>query len=509
VPIENVRDVLEAVEPSSILPDDPPNGKTRDVLGALFDTRQKIYDVGDRVPAWWTRKRDEWLWHTLLESDVLASSVFSTCARLSSIPINIVPKDQSNRNHRRLAAYSDLLLKYYWQECSFQIAMDWQTQDNGTFIEVIGGGEPAGPLEPTRIPGTNDFLYALGLRVLDSQKCQRTGDTTYPVVYAHKPVGGPEKLYKFHKTRIISVAQMATTRRDMLGVGLSGASRCIRSVIRLDDIRLLEDELLGARPLSQLLFSRGIAAEDMEKAFTMADNKMVVEAGVLDRRRSARTVFVSAQGPADMVKASSVETFDLKKLPEGYDPETYMNLAINVISMALGFDPRELWPATVRGATRADAEVQHWKSMRKTPGIWTGDFKKELDRKWSPNTCYITFDQQDDEQDMLRAEIRNLRAQTYTQYLGSAAATLDNETVWQLMLEEGDITEQQFEALKKSEQFALQAESQRLNAEEQRARINETNVSASVSQSSASQNGNSSNGNGSKSAGSANHGSSR
>lgn len=78
-----------------------------------------------------------------------------------------------------------------------------------------------------------------------------------------------------------------------------------------------------------------------------------------------------------MVKAASVESFDLKKLPEGYDPEVYMNLAVNIISMALGFDPRELWPATVRGATRADAEVQHWKSMRKTPGIWVGQFTKE------------------------------------------------------------------------------------------------------------------------------------
>lgn len=834
--IENARDLIDAVDPSSILPDEPPkSGKTRDVLSALFDTRNKVYPVGDRVPAWWTRKRDEWLWDLVLKSDVLASSIFSTSARLSSIPINVVPRDQSNRNQRRLATFSDLLLKYYWQECAFQIAMDWQTQDNGVFIEVIGAGEPGGPLEPTKIPGTNDYLYAVGLRVLDSQKClsrdtrvlladgsrlpiidivrqglsvevmsvapdgtiesmpitgwhetqlgnrywlriilshssktfgrhegitatndheilttrgwvradelvlgdkiatdyrdltdeqaallagtllgdsfiskpyssgksqlmmthcaaqrewiqikaqylsgldvkikydeernmydahsdctpvlgewrdlwypngkkivnrelvekyfgprllaawffddgrkiprhndwgyapiematagftdedadwlanllvrngiparrtrrgdggsgpmiyiavegarkfyqmvgplappclryklesdapeydssvwephesplyydeiesiskvdnagqqtafcidvarnhnffaagmvvhncQRTGDPTFPVVYTHKPVGGPEKMYKFHHTRIIYRAQMSTTRRDMFGIGISGASRCVRSILRLDDINLLEDELLGARPISQLLFSRVISAEDMETAFTKADTKIIEELGNLDRRRTSRSVFVSAQGPADLVKASSIEAIDLKRLPEGYDPEVYMNLAVNIISMALGFDAREFWPATVRGATRADAEVQHLKSMRKTPGIWVGDFSKELDSKWCPSSCYITFDQQDDEQDRARAEIRQLRAQTYSQYLGGTGQSLDTKTIWQIMLEEGDITEQQYEALKTSEEFAAKAEEQQLNAEQLRAGIDHTNAQA-------------------------------
>jgi hypothetical protein len=58
--IENARDLIDAVDPSSILPDEPPkSGKTRDVLSALFDTRNKVYPVGDRVPAWWTRRRAE------------------------------------------------------------------------------------------------------------------------------------------------------------------------------------------------------------------------------------------------------------------------------------------------------------------------------------------------------------------------------------------------------------------------------------------------------------------
>lgn len=60
---------------------------------------------------------------------------------------------------------------------------------------------------------------------------------------------------------------------------MRGQPLCVRSVLRLDDINLLEDECSGARPISQMIFSRVIGAEDMEKAFDKADEKIMVEAG--------------------------------------------------------------------------------------------------------------------------------------------------------------------------------------------------------------------------------------
>lgn len=472
--MDEIRQLIDEIEPKSILPEKGPD-KT-DPLSAIFSVRDKVFYTGDNIPPWWSPDRDKWLWQTMLSSDVLSSAIFSTSARLSSIPIAVYPRDISNRNNRRIANYASLLLEYYWKEVAFQAAVEWQSCDNGVFIEVLGNGDPDGPIEPTKIPGTNDYLYALGLKVLDSHAATRTGDPVYPVIYRHKPPSGPEKLYKFHRSRIIFMSQMPQPRRDMHGVGFCGASRVINCILRLRDIDLLEAEMLGSRPLSQIIFSRGISAKYMEETFDALDAKRIEAASLRDPRRTSHMVFLSAEGAPEAIKAAGIETFDLKRLPEGYNQEVHMNLAINIVAMGLGFDPREFWPATVRGATRADAEVQHWKAMRKTPGLWTRQFEQELNRFFVPNSCFVSFDQQDDEQDRMRAEIRELRARVLETY--KRADAIDQETMWQIMLDEGDITDEQYQKLLKSEEFALRAEERKLQIEMLRRQLLNNNDAA-------------------------------
>lgn len=466
---EDVRELISEIGDQSILPDDfavpaPGSGvgggyATMNSLQALFSARSHNITADDRVPGWWSPWRDQFLFKTMLDSDVLSSAIFSTTARLVSVPVHIRARDKENRNHRRISMWSDLLLNSYWQDVAFAFAMDWQTQDNGAFMEIQGAGDPGGPIEPTQVPGTKDWIYGTGLRVLDSQNCTRTGDPEYPVVYKHRGADGRTKYYRFHHTRIIFRSQMASSRADMYDVGLCGASRCVRNVIRLDDIRIFEDELLGVRPLSQLIFGKAISAENMEKAFVVAEEKGANG----DKRRVSQLVFMGVTGNPELVKAADIKAIDLKHYPDGYNQETSMNLAINVISMGLGFDPRELWPATVRGATRADAEVQHWKSMMKTPGLWINGMTKELCLKWCPTVSVASFDQQDDEQARSRADLRYVRAQTREIDLRSGA--LDQEATHQLMLEDGDVSESMFMQLRqRAEEMAAQAEQARQDA---------------------------------------------
>lgn len=65
-----------------------------------------------------------------------------------------------------------------------------------------------------------------------------------------------------------------------------------------------------ARPISQLVFLRAISAEDMEAAFERADTKAMDLTAMGDQRRSARSVFISAEGPAELVKAASIEAIE-------------------------------------------------------------------------------------------------------------------------------------------------------------------------------------------------------
>lgn len=460
---EDVKELLDEIGDQSILPPGPPlvtlNGNgaplPRRNLDSLFTSRHKLIQTSDRVPSWWTPKRDEFLWRTVFGSDILSSAIYSTCARLVSTKISITPKDKSNRNQRNLAAWSEMLLQHYWTEEVFKFAMDWQTQDNGAFMEIMGGGDPGGPIEPTPIPGTQSYIYGTGLRTLDAQRCQRTGVAEFPVVYRHRGPDSVDRYYKFHHSRIMFSSQMPSTRQGMYDVGFSGASRCIFNVLRLDDIRIFEDETLGVRPATQLMFGKTISGDQMEEAFKVAETKALNS----EKSRSSYMVFIGVQGNPETVKAADLKIVDLKRYPDGYNPEMNMNIAMNAIAMALGFDSREFWPATVRGATRADAEVQDRKANNKTHGIWRANLEALLNQKWcGAMSCQATFDKKDEQDDILVAEIVNTRAKSRASDL--AGLILDKVVIWQQMLEDGEINEDQFTYLLAQKQ-AMDAEAAR------------------------------------------------
>jgi hypothetical protein len=476
----DLRELAEAIGDQSIMGPEPLGVDLnsgvpikRNPFDLTFSSRMISRLHSDRVPPWWKPERDKFLWQTVFGSDVMSSAIFSTCARLVSSPVYIRPRDNDNKSHRRIAMWSELLLQYYWPEVAYQFAMDWQTLDNGAFMEVCGAGDADKKLEPTQIPGTNDWVYGTGLRILDSHNCIRTSDDEFPVVYRHRERNSKGeiviKYYKFHHTRIIFSSQMPSTQSGMHKVGFSGASRCIHNVLRLDDIRILEDEVLGVRPATQLVFGKAITAEDMEKAFIVAETKAQSSD---TNKRSGYAVFIGITGNAEQVKAGSMEFFDLKKFPEGYSPETHLNLAMNVIAMALGFDAREFWPATVRGATRADAEVQDRKSRAKTAGIWAAMIQNELNKKWAPQVAYATFDAPDLEMDALKATV----AETRSRQRGSdkREGILDNRIIWQQMLASGEIDEEQYKDLigrideiKSQAELAREAAIESANAPEQ------------------------------------------
>jgi hypothetical protein len=88
---------------------------------------------------------------------------------------------------------------------------DYWSCDNGAFLEIIGAGDPLGPIEgePT------------GIAHLDSHRIQRTGNTEFPAIYT-RPDG---QRIKLHRTRITMSADMPSAREEMFGVGFSATSR--------------------------------------------------------------------------------------------------------------------------------------------------------------------------------------------------------------------------------------------------------------------------------------------
>jgi hypothetical protein len=245
-------------------------------------------------------------------------------------------------------------------------------------------------------------------------------------------------MYKLHFTRVMYKAQMESTLAQMYGVGFSAISRAINTAQSLLDILIFKQEKLGSRPRRGALVTQGgLDPEDIQNAFRQIES-------IEDSQGLSRYSKIAVIGDSSLPDAK-IELIDLSSLPDGFDERTNVELGMAVISMALGMDARELFPALEAGATRADALIQHLKQRGKGPGQIIQMTELMFNSKYLPPHLKLVFDFQDDEEDRQSAETKEIRARRW----GTAIkdGSMDNHTARAQMVEVGDLERGQYERL--------------------------------------------------------------
>lgn len=396
------------------------------ILGGFLMTVNQLSGV---VPGWWSTARDRALAKFVKSSDHMSGAIYNMQAKMKTIPIKVVAKDKSIRTHVDLAqTFTDVLLNSQfgagWPKFFEMFLEDLLTQDNGAFAEVIGYGRKDGPIEG--IP--------LGVAHLDAARCTRTGDIEYPVVYSNTD----GRLYKLHYSRVLYMSQMTSTRAEMYGVGFCAVSRAINAAQNLLDISIYKQEKLGSRPTRQILLTKGgLDPDDVINAQSMADAQNLASG----LARYSKTLVMGSR----VITDPGIDQIDLAKVPDGYNEHESTILGMAVIAMALGMDANDLFPAMQENASKANAIIQHIKQRGKGPGEILQSMELALNLKFCPPYLAVQFDYQDDAQDRQAAEIRNIRAQGRERDLKNGVTQPRVER--EIMLDNGEITEGQFEAL--------------------------------------------------------------
>jgi len=195
---------------------------------------------GETVSPWWSKARDIDLRKFFLGSDHLSGAIYAIVARLTTIPFKIVPVDPTITRHVQMA---DSIQQNLTEMTNFgkgwnlgygSFILDYLSQDNGCFMEILGKGNKSGPI--TGIP--------MGLNHLDSSACTRTRNPEFPVIYTD--ING--KRYKLHYTRVIDMVSLPSSDLRMNNIGFCGISRAINTAQHLIDISTFEQEKLGSRP---------------------------------------------------------------------------------------------------------------------------------------------------------------------------------------------------------------------------------------------------------------------
>jgi hypothetical protein len=383
--------------------------------------------AGQLVAPWWSSTRDAQLRNFWKKNDHLAGALYTIQARLTTMRFKVIPRDRNIREHVIEAGEMTELLRLVpefgqgWHTWFSMAIEDLLTTDNGFFAEIIGEGEPDGP-----IVGAPS-----GVAHLDSLKCMRTRNPEFPVIYTD--TDGAR--YKLHYTRVMYASQMPSPIVTMNQVGMCAISRCINVAQNLTDILTYKQEKLGSRPARAIYVTGGgLDPEDLQTAFVLAQNMMDNE----NLSRFSKSIVV---GDATLPDASLSLT-DLASIPDGFNERDSVTLGMAAIALAFAVDARELFPAMTAGATRADALLQHLKQRGKGIGQILEMTETLFNQKFLPPHLHLIFDPQDDAEDRQAAEIHDLRSLRRDRDLLNNAVGL--RTTRERMLQDGEISHAQF-----------------------------------------------------------------
>jgi len=410
-----------------------------DKLGSgIANVISGIVKAGELLPAWWSRQRDIDISRFLLQSDHMQSAGYKVTTKLTSIKPRVEPRDSNIKSSIALADEFNTILYENWE-----LGEGWQVgfakdleqfffRDNGFFREITGDGPKDGPIVgmPT------------GSISLDSFRCTRTNSPEFPVMY----LDTDGKSYKFHKTRVMFASQAPSPIATMHGVGRCWITRAINTAQNIADILLYKQEKLGSRPARQLLIGKGITAEQLFDAIFDAEESKD-NAGF---RVYSKTTAIGSQS-TDI----GVDRIDLASVPDGFDERTSIELGMFAIALAIGIPPRDLWPASTTGATKADAETQHisgsagYQAILDLFAFLIGGSplgsKQNIMGKFLPRSLKLVFDFIDDEQDARVAQNSSIRAATREKDLADGVVTI--RVAREQALKASDISQAQFEEL--------------------------------------------------------------
>jgi hypothetical protein len=349
--------------------------------------------TADDIWPWWAPRRDADLRQFVLApgNDILQGAIASVIKKFKAMNWRL--QGPKSRVEERQLVLSSAEFGKGWSLLISKVLYDFLSQDKGGFIELIGEGDPAGPIEG----------LPLGLAHLDAAQCTLTGDLDYPVVFNNAKDNTARKL---HSTRVMHIVDLPSPNEDMNDVGFCSVSRVVSSSQILLKFNKYKNQKLDDLPPAGVAIFNNILETQFE------DAEASYAAG---RRRQGQSIFapILQLFSLDPSKPASIDFIDFASVPDNFDENTATNLYINIVALSFGVDVREFWPISAGPlGTATETEVQHQKAKGKLIGEIISMVEREINWKVLPKSVNFAFDFQDDEEDLLRADINKKKTET-------------------------------------------------------------------------------------------------
>lgn len=366
---------------------------TQQTAGGVFRWWFSQPDDQTGINAWWSPSRDNDLREFWMKpgNDILQGAIASLVKWGTTLPWMLEgPK-------RRIPQFQQLLSDAeFGQGWSLLIAKtltDYYTQDKGATWELIGAGQSDSALEGP----------VMGIAHLDSQFVQPTGDPIYPILFLNPK---DNQSHKIHATRVVRFVDMPSPNETMNGIGFCAVSRIIASSQVLLKLAQYKNEKLSDMPEAGLLLLNNVMPSQWEDATSEHQR---------GRRKLGQEIWsnILTLFSIDPAQPATANFVSFANLPEGFDELVTTNIYVNIVALAFGVDPREFWPMTGGSlGTARESETMAQKAKGKGKGDVISMLERAINWFILPENIHFGFDNQDDEEDKLRAEINDQKVKT-------------------------------------------------------------------------------------------------
>lgn len=435
---------VQSYNGSVAVPAPPPRAEGRggDVLA---DYIVYVAGMADDIIPWGNnpKQRDQQLRRFVTTEPILASALYSTASRYAGFEWSLDGPD------RMISMYSRILHSSQhgkgWLALMMPFAQDYLGQDNGAFMEIVRTEDsPTAPV--------------IQLNHLDSNRCVRTGNDQYPVIYYDRN-GDPHRMAWY---QILDLCEMPSPIESQNGRQVCAVSRVLEAARLVRDVTRYKRERATGQDTKQIHVVSGVSTNKIDEAIGQAR----VESQAQGLVRYSRAVIVGSLSPD---ARAQVATIDLAKLPDGYDEEKAQRDYITIVAMALGNDYIDYAPLPTGGlGSGAQSEVMALKTRGKGPNF----FMRSMEFLFNyhgilPQGLEFSYGEPDAAQDLDDAKLRAMRAEERAMRIKSGE--ISPEVARLLARDAGDLPEEYLPMLESYEPMEMQLASLQAESRQQMA----------------------------------------
>lgn len=351
----------------------------------------QIASAADTFEPWGknTQVRDQQLrdfWHT---EPYLAGAVVNVSFRNTTLDWEV-----KHSSPKIVTAVTDMIRAALagdsvgWVPFMQKLSQDLYTQDNGTFIELIR--DPVGSFQEERAP-------VIGIAHLDSNRCIRTGNPMYPVVYIDKD----SEKHKLAWYQVIALSDYPSSIQEMHGVGYCSVTRVLRAAQIQRDTSIFKGEKVAGRQFKEIHFVSGISRQEIKDEMTRGQEEA-------NNSGFVRFILPAIIASLDPEKPVSTATINLASLPENYNMDEDLKWYINCLSLGFGVDYQEFAPLPGGNiGSSQQSMILHRKGSGKNPAV----FMRTLSDAFAnygvmPRGAELRFTDKDEQEELERQEVR-------------------------------------------------------------------------------------------------------